>query len=153
MAASLWWPGDHAGRRLRLAAAALACLLTAAGCSAQGAKGPAVMPRPAGIVRGTLVLEYPNNGNGIFAVVANIPGPGRLQIISGHVVAATVAAGRSGGFRVRVPAGRYRFQLVAPARARCTADTPPAPETFTVRPGRVTQVQVFCVADRHDRHR
>ena len=153
MTALLRWAGDHAGRCLRPAAAALACLLMAAGCSARGARGPAVMTRPAGIVAGTLILEYPNNGTGILAAVANIPGPGRLQIISGHVVVATVAAGRSGGFRVRVPAGRYRFRLVAPARVRCAADTPPAPETFTVRPGRVNQVQVFCLAGRNDRHR
>jgi hypothetical protein len=154
----------HAVRWMLSAVAALSCMVTAAGCSDQHAQnpttaegqfyGPAItrpdqharnpttMTRPDGVITGTLILEY-SVGSGSLKAVVNETGRAKLEIVSaGHVVA-SVVTGPSGGFRVRVPAGRYQFHL-GRSRGLCATDTPPAPVTFSVRPGRANQVQVFC---------
>ena len=151
--ASRHLPGYRA-LQLLSATGALACLAAAVGCSGQNSADAATAKRPAGMVSGTLMLEYSTTcTRGSLCAVLNIPGRGRLEIIGGSTVVASVVTGRSGGFRVRIPAGRYRFRLVAPVRHSCTADTPPAPQTFTVRPRRVSQLQVFCQAGRYGRRR
>jgi hypothetical protein len=118
----------------------------------KGAQNPGTITRPDGINAGTLILEYSMGGRGWEAAALNDPGRGRLESVSAGKVVASVITEPSGGFRVRVPAGRYRFYL-AESRRPCATGTPPAPVTFAVRPGRSNQVQVFCAAGRYGRRR
>jgi hypothetical protein len=126
--------------------AALASVLAASSCSHQDAHNPATITRPDGIINGTLILESSMASSlpGT-TVVFNGPGRGRLEVVSAGQLVASVITGPTGGFRVRVPAGRYQFHL-AESRKLCATDTPPAPVTFTVRPGRANRVQVFCAS-------
>jgi hypothetical protein len=133
-----------------LVGAALLCMLTAVGCLSKDAQNADTVTRPDGIITGTLILEYSLGGSGWQAAVLNYPGRGRLELVSAGKVVASVTTGTSGGFQVEVPVGRYRFHL-AESRRLCATDTPPAPLTFTVRPGRANQVQVFCTAGRYGR--
>lgn len=89
--------------------------------------------------RGTLFLEY-NLGS---TAALNLPHRGRLNAISDVRRVSTVIAGPLGHFRISLPAGRYRFRLVTPARHSCTTD----PATFTVRIGKPNDVQVFCLVN------
>jgi hypothetical protein len=87
-------------------------------------------------------------------MVLNLLGRRRLEVISGDTVVARVVVGSSGGFRVGVPAGRYRFLPVAPTRAACAPRHAARPAgTFTVRPGWVNQVQAVCPAGRYHHRR
>ena len=151
MAAWLRLCGFSAVPHVLPAGGALLCMLIAVGCSYKDAQHPATVTRPDGIITGTLILEYSMGGRGWEAAVLNDPGRGRLEMVSGGKVVTSVTTRTSGDFQVRVPAGRYQFHL-AESRRLCATDTPPAPVTFTVRPGQANRVQVFCTAGRYGRH-
>jgi hypothetical protein len=116
-----------------MALAAVICLPILAGCSG-------VHRRETGTIAGGLIVEYNVGLLGGGHVVANMPQRGRIAIVSGGRVVATVTTGPDGAFRVLVPPGRYLFRLQSAGRKPCTT----MPAVIRVRAGKTGHVQVFC---------